>query len=106
VIGSVTLDGYAGPLLGGVLLGGTFIGVTALGLQASRRLASASPRRAIALMTASFGIGQIVGPVMAGYLADWTGSFFAPSLAAAAALGASALLVINLAAPATTAQRS
>jgi H+/Cl- antiporter ClcA len=43
---------------------------------------------------------------MAGYLADWTGSIFAPSLAAAAALGASALLVINLAAPATTAQRS
>lgn len=106
VIGSVTLGGTAGPLIGGILLGATFIGVTALGLQVSRRLASASPRRAIALMTASFGIGQIVAPVMAGYLADWTGSFFAPSLAAAAALGASALLVANVAVPATAVQRT
>jgi predicted MFS family arabinose efflux permease len=99
VIGSVSFGGYAGPLIGGVLLGATFIGVTALGLQGSRRLATASPRRAIGLMTASFGIGQIVGPVLAGYLADWTGSFFAPSLAAAAALGVSALLVTNVALP-------
>jgi predicted MFS family arabinose efflux permease len=99
VVGSVSWGGYAGPLIGGVLLGGTFIGVTALGLQASRRLAQASPRRVIALMTASFGIGQIVGPVLAGYLADWTGSFFAPSLAAAAVLGISAALVMNVAVP-------
>ncbi len=95
VIASVIVPGPVGPLVGGVLLGATFIGVTALGLQAARRIASASPRRAIAVMTASFGIGQIVGPVMAGYLADWTGSFLAPSLVAAAVLGLSALLVAN-----------
>ena len=100
VLGSVTLGGHAGPLIGGILLGATFIGVTALGLQASRRLVVDSPRRAIAVMTASFGIGQIVGPVLAGYLADWTGSFFAPSVAAAIALGASALLVVNVTVPA------
>jgi MFS family permease len=99
VLGSVTLGGHAGPLIGGMLLGATFIGVTALGLQASRRLVMDSPRRAIAAMTASFGIGQIVGPVMAGYLADWTGSFLAPSVAAAAALGVSALLVVSVSVP-------
>lgn len=99
VVVSVMLGGYAGPLIGGVLLGATFIGVTALGLQAARRLAPHAPRRIIALMTAAFGLGQIVGPVMAGYLADWTGSFVLPSLVAAAALGLCAILVANIAVP-------
>lgn len=99
VVVSVTLGGYAGPLIGGVLLGATFIGVTALGLQASRRMAPHAPRRIIALMTAAFGLGQIVGPVMAGYLADWTGSFVLPSMVAAAALGLCAILVANIAVP-------
>ena len=99
VVVSVTVGGSAGPLIGGVLLGATFIGVTALGLQASRRLAPHAPRRIIALMTAAFGLGQIIGPVMAGYLADWTGSFVLPSLLAAAALGVCAMLVANISVP-------
>ena len=34
-------------------------------------------------MTAAFGTGQILGPIAAGYAADWSGSFLAPSLGAA-----------------------
>lgn len=86
VFASVSLGGYVGPLIGGVLLGGTFIAVTALGLQAGRVLAGSSPRRALALMTSAFGVGQIVGPVAAGYVADYTGDFVIASLGAAAAL--------------------
>jgi predicted MFS family arabinose efflux permease len=95
VVASVLVPGMAGPLLGGVLLGGTFVAITAFGLQAGRKLAGASPRRALALMTTSFGTGQILGPIAAGFVADRTGDFVLASLLAAAALLAAAVLVVS-----------
>lgn len=92
VLASVTLGSYAGPLIGGVLLGGTFIAVTAIGLQIARDIAIEAPRRAVSLMTAAFGVGQIIGPIVAGLIADRTGTFTAPSILAAIALVACALI--------------
>jgi hypothetical protein len=46
-------------------------------------------------MTASFGLGQIVGPTFAGVVHDATGSFVGPSLTAVAGLLVGALLVIG-----------
>lgn len=86
VVASVSIGSYGAQLLAGALLGGTFIAVTAMGLQIGRAVAGDAPRRALAIMTAAFGVGQITGPLLAGIAADLTGSFFAPSIGAAVAL--------------------
>jgi predicted MFS family arabinose efflux permease len=86
VTASVLWVSATGILFAVISLGGTFMGLTALGLIAARRLSTGDPRPNIALMTASFGAGQVVGPAFAGLLFDRLGSFAVPSLAAAGAL--------------------
>ncbi|PJI41189.1 MAG: MFS transporter [Rhizobium sp.] len=94
VLASVALPQPAAPLIGGVLLGSTFVIITAYGLRLGRTLSPNSQRRALAFMTAAFGIGQILGPLVAGWLAERTGSFSAPSLVAALVLLAAAGLIL------------
>jgi predicted MFS family arabinose efflux permease len=84
-----------GILLAAALLGATFMGITALGLTWARRIAPGDPRSTLAVMTAAFGFGQIVGPVFAGIVYDATGTLLVPSLAAAGALLAGATLAIT-----------
>jgi predicted MFS family arabinose efflux permease len=93
VAASVAIPGAAGPLVGAALLGATMVSITAIGIQVGRVFAPLAPRRCFALMTAAFGVGQIVGPVVAGYLAEWTGSFVLPSALAALTLLAAAAIV-------------
>lgn len=83
-----------GVVIAALFLGGTFMGLTALGLIAAREAGDGDPRGRIALMTASFSLGQIVGPAFAGFAYDATGSLIMPSLIAAAALVVAALLSI------------
>jgi predicted MFS family arabinose efflux permease len=93
VLSSVLWNAPAGAILAAILLGGTFVGITVLGLVGARRLAGGAASRIIGLMTASFGLGQIIGPIFAGWVHDLTGTFLLPSVAAAAALVLAAALV-------------
>ena len=79
-------------LLAAGLLGGTFVGLTAIGLIEAHHLSAGDPRRNLALMTAAWGLGQMVGPTLAGVLYDSLGSYVVPSLLAAAALVVAATL--------------
>jgi len=78
-----------------LLLGATFMGITALGLINARLLSRGDPRRMLALMTAAFGFGQMIGPSFAGYIFDISASYLAPSIIASAALVAAAALAIR-----------
>lgn len=95
VAASVLWTSPAGVVVAAVLLGGTFMGLTSLGLMEGRRLAQGDPRRVLGVMTAVFGVGQIVGPAFAGAVRDRTGSFLLPSVVAAAALLAAAALALR-----------
>src|SRR5437879_12918742 len=73
VAASVLWSTLPGIVASALLLGGTFVGITALGLIEARRLSHGEPRRTLAIMTASFGFSQTLGPVCAGFVADLSG---------------------------------
>jgi MFS family permease len=76
------------------MLGGTFMALSALGFNLARSMEGGSQGRAIAVMTASFGVGQMAGPVVAGFLFETSGDLFAASMLAGGALVAAALLTV------------
>ncbi len=92
VLASVLWPSSLGICFAAVLVGGTFMGLTALGLMRGRELALGDPRRVMAAMTGAFGVGQIVGPALAGLVSDVTGGFAVPSVVAAGALVVAAWL--------------
>jgi predicted MFS family arabinose efflux permease len=79
--------------LAAAALGSTFVGLTAIGLQEAARRAGGDGRAMMALMTASFGVGQMIGPGIAGWMRDLTGSFTVPSVLAALVLVLGGVLV-------------
>ncbi|MBY0319531.1 MAG: YbfB/YjiJ family MFS transporter [Reyranella sp.] len=95
VVASVLWVQTLGVVIAALFLGGTFMGLTALGLMGAREAGEGDPRGRIALMTASFSLGQIIGPVFAGVVYDATGSLVWPSLLAAAGLVLAALLSVG-----------
>lgn len=99
VFASVASGDVTSLIVASALLGGTFMGVTALGLIAARDLAPGNAGRWVGILTSAFGVGQIVGPPVAGFGFDHTGSFFLPSMLAVAALCLSACLAFAVSRP-------
>lgn len=92
---SVLIPTVLGLAIGAILLGGTFVGITSIGLIEGRRIAGSDPRRIVGLMTAAFGLGQMIGPSFAGYLYELQGDFTVASLVASGALLMAAALTIK-----------
>lgn len=83
-------EGIVAALIGAVLFGGTFIGISTLALAAGRLLRYP---RAVALLTASYSVGQILGPVVVGPLLR---SGFRPALVVGALVVSAAAVVAGL----------
>jgi hypothetical protein len=86
VLASVVWPSGVGISLAAALVGGAFMGLTVLGLIRRRELAPGDPRPVVAAMTRAFGVGQIIGPALAGVVWDALDGFSVPSLTAAGGL--------------------
>ena len=66
----VVVPGMAGIVISALCVGGTFVVATMAGMQEARTLAPDRAPRLMAAMTAAFGVGQIVGPLLVSLVAD------------------------------------
>lgn len=90
------LSGIVPILVAALCVGGTFMTITMAGMKEVHRTAPADQvQRHIAAMTASFAFGQMVGPVLAGWAYEATGSFAAPLVAAGVALGTTVIPLLR-----------
>lgn len=72
---SRSADGPIGLLLSAAAFGATFMGVTALSMSEGTRRAGDRQRRVASILTAVYALGQIIGPLVAGWLAQNSGDF-------------------------------
>ena len=82
----------AAACTGGFFLGGTFAGITVLSLQYGVFLSGKPSAHTVAVLTALYGIGQIIGPFVAGMTAADMGLSFAFVLSAMSLFIAAGLL--------------
>ncbi len=75
--------GLVAAYAGALLFGGTFMGIVTLTMSLGQELAPTQSARVLGLLTAVYGTGQIIGPLLAGVLAEQTASFTLPLVGAA-----------------------
>lgn len=89
------LPSAAGYLLSALLVGGTFTGTVTIAVPAAQRIARDGRGNLVAIMTVVYGVGQIVGPIVANALFNATQTFTSSLIAAGAALLAAAVLSVR-----------
>ena len=77
--------GFLAIMLAALAVGGTFMVITMVGLQEAREAGGAHATRLMAAITAAFGLGQILGPLLVSALAGH-GRGFSPALLIAASV--------------------
>ena len=86
VVLPVLFDAPWALMLSGIIVGATFMGIVTVATAAARDLAPHRTPEMIAIMTAAYSVGQIVGPPLASELAARSGNFNQGLMIASAAL--------------------
>ena len=81
-----------GFLVSAILVGGTFVGVVTIAMPAAKSIAAGVRFNMMAAMTAAYGVGQIVGPLVSSALIASTHSSAPPLLVAGGGLVIAALI--------------
>ena len=93
ILVSIGADTIVEVLFAAVSFGGTFLGIVALTLAEGSRRSPGEGGRAAAILTACFSVGQMLGPVFAGILADFREGFALPLVLAASCVLAGAVFI-------------
>lgn len=75
IILPVLSDSVAVVLFGALLFGSTFMGIVSMVLVYGGRLGGSKPTQLMGILTACFGVAQIIGPAFAGWMAEQQGNF-------------------------------
>jgi predicted MFS family arabinose efflux permease len=89
----VASNSAAAAIGGALLFGATFMGIVALTLALAGKRNSANPAGAMARLTLSYGVAQIVAPATVGRMAEATGNYNAGMLMAAATMAVGMVLL-------------
>ena len=79
-------------LMSALILGGTFMGTVIIALPFARQLQTPANINIIALMTLTYGLGQISGPVITAMISTYSGAFDLAVISASGALFVAAVL--------------
>ncbi|MCM3628334.1 YbfB/YjiJ family MFS transporter [Paenibacillus glycanilyticus] len=79
----VLFHSEASIFAGAILFGATFMGITMLFVAYAKDLYPTNNRRIIGLLTTFFGLGQIIGPLIAGHLISGNGGYLTALIGAA-----------------------
>ena len=83
-------------LAAALLYGGSFIGIVSLTLALVGRAFPANPAKAMARLTLSYGVAQVLAPALAGQMAQDSGSYRGALLLTAAVMAAGIGLLVLL----------
>ncbi|MEE4622390.1 YbfB/YjiJ family MFS transporter [Pseudomonas alliivorans] len=90
VVLPVVFPNAFGYVASALIVGGTFMGTVTIAMPAAKRISHMVKFNLIAVLTAAYGIGQILGPLLANYLYALSGAFDSSLVTASLALVISA----------------